>query len=65
MNSLVRAPVEGEALGLAKAGPLVNGILRGRAVMGGGWGGEHLYRMEGEGKGMLAWKPGKGITFEM
>jgi len=41
MNSLVRAPVEGEALGPAKAGPLVNGILMGRAVMGGRLGGEH------------------------
>jgi len=29
MNSLVRAPVEGEALGPAKAGPPVNGILVG------------------------------------
>jgi len=40
MNILVRAPVEGEALGPAKAGSLVNGIVEGRAVMGGGWGGE-------------------------
>jgi len=41
MNSLVRAPVEGEALGPAKAGPPVNGIPVGRAVMGGRLGGEH------------------------
>jgi len=34
--------------------------------MGGGWGGEHPYRRGGRGvRGMLAWKPGKGITFEM
>jgi len=36
MNSLVRAPVEGEALGPAKTEPPVNGIVGGRAVMGGG-----------------------------
>jgi len=41
MNSLVRAPVEGEALGPAKTEPPVNGIVGGRVVMGGGWGGEH------------------------
>jgi len=34
--------------------------------MGGGWGGEHPYRRGGGGvRGMLARKPGKGITFEM
>jgi len=55
MNSLVRAPVEGEALGPAKTEPPVNGV---------GWGREHPYRSGGV-KGMLAWKPGKGITFEM
>jgi len=34
--------------------------------MGGWWGGEHLYRRGGGGiRGMLAWKPRKGITFEM
>jgi len=44
MNSLVRAPVEGEALGPAKTEPPVNAILRGRAVMGGGWGREQPYR---------------------
>jgi len=41
----------------------VNG---GRGVRGGGWGGDHPYRRGGIGvRGMLAWKPGKGITFEM
>jgi len=34
MNSLVRAPVEGEALGPAKAGPPMNMIVVGRMVMG-------------------------------
>jgi len=34
--------------------------------MGGGLGGEQPYRRGGGGgRGMLAWKPGKGITFEM
>jgi len=41
MNSLVRAPVEGEALSPAKTEPPVNVIVGGRAAMGGGWGGEH------------------------
>jgi len=50
MNSLVRAPVEGEALGPAKTEPPVNRIVGGRAIMGGGWGGEHPYR-RGEGLG--------------
>jgi len=55
MNSLVRAPVEGEALGPAKTGPTVNAILGGRAVMGAGLGGEHPYRRGGGGiRGMLA-----------
>jgi len=41
-------------------------IVGGRAEMGGGWGGEHPYRRRGEGaRGMLARKPGKGITIEM
>jgi len=66
MNSLVRAPVEGEALGPAKTEHLVNVIVAGRVVMGGGWGGEHLYkRGERRVRGMLARKPGKGITIEM
>jgi len=66
MNSLVRAPVEGEALGPAKTEPPVNLIVVGRAVMGEGWGGEHSYRRGGGGvRGMLAWKLGKGITIEM
>ena len=34
MNSLVRAPVEGEALGPAKTEPPVTVIVGGRAVMG-------------------------------
>jgi len=50
MNSLVRAPVEKEALGTAKAGPPVNGIVRGRAVMEGGWGGEQPHK-KGGGRG--------------
>jgi len=33
MNSLVRAPVEGEALGPAKTEPPVNRIVGGRMVM--------------------------------
>jgi len=41
MNSLVRAPVEGEALGPAKTAPPVNMIVGGMAGMRGGWGGEH------------------------
>jgi len=66
MNSLVRAPVEGEALRPAKTEPPVNVIVVGRAVMGEGWGGEHPYRRGGAGvRGMLAPKPGKGITFKM
>jgi len=66
MNSLVRAPVEGEALGPAKTEPAVNVIVGGRAVMGERWGGEHPYR-RGEGgiRGMLARKLGRGITIEM
>jgi len=50
VNSLVRAPVEGEALGPAKAGPSVNRIVVGRAVMGKGCGGEA--HREGEGEGL-------------
>jgi len=66
MSSLVRAPVEGEALGPAKTEPPANVIVGGRTVMGGGWGGEHPYRRGGGGiRGMLARKPGKGITLEM
>jgi len=41
-------------------------IVGGRAVMRGGWGGEHPCRRGGGGvRGMLAWKPGKVITIEM
>jgi len=35
MNSLVRAPVEGEVLGPAKTEHLVNVIVGGRVVIGG------------------------------
>jgi len=66
MNILVRAPVEGEALGPTKTEPPVNVIVGRSAAMGGGWGGEHQYRRGGVGvRGMLARKPGKGITLEM
>jgi len=40
MNILVRAPVEGEALGPAKTRLPVNVIVGGRVVMGRGWAGE-------------------------
>jgi len=49
MSSLVRAPVEGEALGPAKTEPPVNVIFVGRLVIGGGWGGEHQCRRGGGG----------------
>jgi len=66
MNSLLRPPVKGEALGLAKTEPPVNMNVGGRAVIEGGWGGEHPYRRGGGGaRGMLARKLGKGTTFEM
>jgi len=66
MNSLVTAPVEGEALGPAKTEPTVNVIVWGRAVMGEGCEGEHPYRSgEGGVMEMLAWKPGRGITVKM
>jgi len=66
MNILVRALVEGDALGPAKTEPPLNGIVGGRVVMGGEWGGEHQYRKGGERvRGMLTWKPGKGKTIEM
>jgi len=66
MNSLVRAPVEGEALGPAKTELPVNVIVGGRVVIGGGWGGEHPWRRGGGGvRGMLARELGKGITIKM
>jgi len=66
MNSLVRSPVEGEALGSAKTEPPVNVIVGGWAVIGGGWGEEHPYRGGGgRVREMLARKPGKGMTIEM
>jgi len=44
MNSLVRAPVEGEALGPAKTEPPVNVIVGGRVALGGedGEGNTHI-----------------------
>jgi len=65
MNSLVRAPVEGEALGPAKTEPPVNVFVGGRVVMGEEWGEEA--HIEGEGKrlGDVAQKPGRGVTIEM
>jgi len=51
MNSLVRAPVEGEALVPVKTEPTVNEIVGGRVVMRGGWGGEVHIEEEGEGLG--------------
>jgi len=53
MNSLVRAPVAGEALGAAKTEPPVNVIIGGRLVMGRGWGGEAHKEGEGRGYGYL------------
>jgi len=58
--------VEGEALGPAKAGFPVNGIVGGRTVMGED--GEDNTHIEGEAvgvRGMLAWKQGKGIIFKL
>jgi len=44
----------------------VNIIVGGRAVMGGGWGGEHPHRGRGGGvRGMFPRKPGKEIKIEM
>jgi len=54
MNSLVRAPVEGEALGPAMTEPSVNVIIGGRAVTGeDGEGNTHIVG-EGEWLGDLA-----------
>jgi len=55
MNSLVRAPVEGEALGPANTQPPVNVIVGGSVVMGGGLGGEA--HIEGEGEGLGGYWP--------
>jgi len=66
MNSLVRAPVEGEALGPAKTERPVNVIVGGRAVMGGRMRrGTPIEKERGRGRGDLAWKPGKGIIIKM
>jgi len=62
MNILVRAPVEGEALGPAKTEPPVNVIVGGRVAMGGGWqwgeDGEGNIHKEGEGEGLGGCWPG-------
>jgi len=60
MNSLVREPVEGEALGSAKAEPPVNMIVGGRVVLGDGWGGEAHIEGQGEGLGDVGPETGKG-----
>jgi len=66
MNSLVRAPVEGEALGPAKTESPVNVIVGRRVVMGGRMGrGTPIYKGKGRGWWMLARKLGRGITIEM
>jgi len=57
MNSLVRAPMEGEALVPAKTEPPVNVMVRGRAVMGGEDGEGNTYR-EGKGEGLGGCWPG-------
>jgi len=49
MNSLVRAPVEGKALGPTKTEPPVNVILVGEGGHGGRMGGEP--RKKGRGRG--------------
>jgi len=56
MNSLVRAPVEGEALGPVKTEPPVNVIVGARAAMGGN--GEGNTHKEG-GEGLGGCWPGK------
>jgi len=56
MNSLVRAPVEGEALGPANTEPPVNVIVWGKVVMGEGLGGEA--HIEGEGERLGGCWPG-------
>jgi len=56
MNSLVRAPVEGEALGPAKGGPPSERDCWGRAVMGvDGKGNTYI---QGEGQGLGGCCPG-------
>jgi len=49
-NSLIRETVEGEALGPAKTEHLMNVIVGGRVVLGGGRGGEA--HIEGEEEGL-------------
>jgi len=56
MNILVRAPVEGEALGPAKTEPPMNVIVGGRAQWGEG--GEGNTHKEGEGERGGGYWPG-------
>jgi len=56
MNGLVRAPVEGEALGPAKTEPPVNVIVGGRAAIGEEW--EWNTHKEGEWEGLRRFWPG-------
>jgi len=60
MNILVRAPVEGEALGPAKTGPPVNRIVGGWAVMGKDGEGNSYVEWEGEGLGDVGMETRKG-----
>jgi len=64
MNSLVRAPVEGEALGPAKTEPPMNEIVEGEGGNGGRMG-RGTKKGRGRGWGMLARKLGRGRTIEM
>jgi len=64
MNSLVRAPVEGEALCPVKTEYLVNVIVGGRVVLGKGWGGKPIYKGRGGVRGIWTQKPARGITIE-
>jgi len=66
MNSLVRAPVEGEALGPAKTEPPSECDCWGKGGNGGRIGRGSPYRRGGGGvRGMLARKQGRGITIKM
>jgi len=60
MNSLVRAPVEGEALSPAKTEPPVNMIVGGTAVMGEDGEGNTHREGEREGLGDVGLETGKG-----
>jgi len=66
MNSLVRAPVEGEALGPAKNEPPSERSCWGEGGNGGRMGrGTSIEKGWERDGGMLAWKPGKGIRSEL